>query len=53
MKKRFRLDEGYITENDLDPLFAEFEKLAKGIAALNRSLAVATTKTPFTRPRHW
>ena len=43
------LDEGYVKESDLEPLFDELEKLAKRIAALNRSLAVQTTKTPFTR----
>jgi four helix bundle protein len=41
------LDEGYVTENDLDPLFDEIEKLAKRTVALNRSLNVTTTKTPF------
>ncbi len=43
------LDEGYLTENDLDPLFDEIEKLAKRTASLNRSLFVPTTKTPFNR----
>ena len=43
------LDENYVTETDLDPLFDEIEKLARRIAALNRSLAVDSTKTPFAR----
>lgn len=43
------LDEGYVTESDLDPLFDELERLAKRIASLNRSLAVETSKTPFAR----
>jgi hypothetical protein len=41
--------ESTVMENDLDPLFDEFERLAKRVAALNRSLAVSTTKTPFAR----
>lgn len=44
------LDESYLAENDLDPLFDEIEKPVKRIAALNRSLAVERTKTPFARP---
>lgn len=43
------LDEGYVTETDLDPLFDEMERLAKRIASLNRSLKVEASKTPFTR----
>ena len=43
------LDEGYVTETDLDPLFDEIERLAKRIASLNRSLKVEGSKTPFTR----
>jgi four helix bundle protein len=43
------LDENYVTETDLDPLFDGIEKLARRIAALNRSLAVDSTKTPFAR----
>ena len=46
------LDEGYVGERDLDPLFDELERLAKRIAALNRSLEVETSKTPFARPGH-
>ena len=43
------LDEGYVTEADLDPLFDDIERLAKRTAALNRSLEVQASKTPFTR----
>jgi len=43
------LDEGYVKESDLDPLFDELERLAKRTASLNRSLNVTTTKTPFSR----
>ena len=43
------LDEGYVKENDLEPLLVELERLAKRTAALNRSLSVPTSKTPFTR----
>jgi four helix bundle protein len=45
------LDEGYVTENDLDPLFDEIEKLVKRTASLNRSLFVPTSKTPFNRTK--
>ena len=41
------LDEGYVTEAELDPLFEETERLAKRIVALNRTLEVPTSKTPF------
>ena len=43
------LDEGYVSEMDLDLLFDDLEKLAKRIASLNRSLGVKTSKTPFER----
>lgn len=43
------LDEGYVKESDLDPLFDELERLAKRTASLNRSLNVTTSKTPFNR----
>ena len=43
------LDENYVTESDLDPLFDRLETLAKRIASLNRSLEVTMSKTPFTR----
>jgi four helix bundle protein len=42
-------DESYLSEIELDPLLDDLEKLAKRIAALNRSLEVKTSKTPFTR----
>jgi four helix bundle protein len=45
------LDEGYVKESDLDPLFDRLERLAKRIASLNRSLFVATSKTPFSRAK--
>ena len=44
-------DEGYIKENDLDPLFEELERLAKRTASLNRSLSVPASKTPFSRTK--
>jgi four helix bundle protein len=43
------LDESYVAEGELDPLFERLETLAKRIASLNRSLGVSTSKTPFTR----
>jgi four helix bundle protein len=42
-------DEGYVSENDLDPILGDIEKLAAGIAALNRSLNVKDSKTRFRR----
>ncbi|HEY1716879.1 MAG TPA: four helix bundle protein [Verrucomicrobiae bacterium] len=42
-------DESYVSEMEFDPLLDELEKLAKRIAALNRSLEIKTSKTPFTR----
>jgi four helix bundle protein len=45
------LDEGYVKESDLDPLFDELERLAKRTASLNRSLFVPTSKTPFNRTK--
>jgi four helix bundle protein len=44
------LDEGYLAEKDLEPLFEELERLAKRTASLNRSLEIPVSKTPF--PRH-
>lgn len=44
-------DEGYVKENDLDPLFDELERMAKGTASLNRSLSVPASKTPFSRAK--
>jgi len=43
------LDEAYVAERDVDLLFDDLEKLAAGIAALNRSLAVKESKTRFRR----
>ena len=43
------LDESYVSEKDVDLLFDDIEKLAAGIAALNRSLAVKQSKTRFQR----
>jgi four helix bundle protein len=42
-------DENYVSKIELDPLLDELEKLAKRIAALNRSLEVKISKTPFAR----
>jgi len=43
------LDEGYVNETELDPLLAALEQLSKRTVALNRSLTVTTSKTPFAR----
>jgi four helix bundle protein len=43
------LDEHYVAEKDVHPLFDELEKLARQIAALNRPLSVKHSKTPFGR----
>lgn len=43
------LDESYVSEANLNPLLDHLEKLAKRIAALNRSLDVNNSKTPFAR----
>ena len=45
------LDEGYVKESDLDPLFDELERLAKRTVSLNCSLSVPTSKTPFRRAK--
>ena len=46
------LDDGYVDEAGLDPLFDELERLAKRTTALNRSLEVPASKPPFSpRPR--
>ena len=42
-------DEGYLAVAAMDGLFQEVETLARGLAALNRSLKVAESKTRFTR----
>lgn len=44
-------DEGYVKEGDLEPLFDELEKLARRTVALNRSLSVPASKTPFSRAK--
>jgi four helix bundle protein len=41
------VDEGYISEQEANAVFDDVEKPAKGIAALNRSLQIKGTKTPF------
>jgi four helix bundle protein len=45
------LDEGYIKESELEPLFDGLERLAKRTVSLNRSLSVPTSKTPFSRTK--
>jgi four helix bundle protein len=42
-------DENSAGHLELEPLFGELEKLARRIAALNRSLQVKASKTPFQR----
>jgi hypothetical protein len=42
-------DEGYVTENEMNPLLDELEKPGRQIAALNRTLSVKSSKTPFAR----
>src|SRR5690348_18154765 len=42
-------DEEYVSEAQVNPLFDDMEKVAKGVAALNRSLVVKDSKTPFRR----
>ena len=43
------LDVGYVSQDASATLFDEVEKLARGLAALNRSLRVQQSKTPFPR----
>ena len=43
------LDEGYVSEADLDSLFNSLESLSRRIVSLNRSLKIATSKTSFIR----
>lgn len=43
------LDQRYVAQDAADGLFAEVEIIAKGLAALNRSLRVDQSKTPFSR----
>jgi four helix bundle protein len=40
-------DEGYVSNEPAKSLFEEVERLARGLAALNRSLQVRDSKTPF------
>ena len=42
------LDEGYVKENDLEPLLVELERLAKR-RPLESFLVSANVQTPFTR----
>ena len=44
-------DESYVSDVELNSAKARIEKLAKGIASLNRSLKVSASKTPFCRAR--
>ncbi len=41
------LDEGYVSEQEVSALFDDIERLAKRLAALNRSLQIKNAKTPF------
>jgi four helix bundle protein len=43
------LDESYVNSTELEPFFDELERLARRIAALNRSLLIPVSKTPFAR----
>ena len=45
------LDENYIDEAELDPVLEQASVLAGRIVALNHSLVVTHTKTPFARQR--
>ena len=45
------LDENYVDEEELNPLLEQASALAGRIVALNHSLVVAHTKTPFARQR--
>ncbi|HEY5298146.1 MAG TPA: four helix bundle protein [Verrucomicrobiae bacterium] len=45
------LDKNYVKANEIESFFDELEILAKRIAALNRSLSVLTSKTPFARDK--
>jgi len=44
------LDEGYLAESDTDVLMEKVAAVSAKVAALNRSLKVPTSKTPF-RPQ--
>jgi len=43
------LDENYVSEPELNPVFDDFEKTAMRIVSLNHSLEVKISKTPFER----
>jgi four helix bundle protein len=43
------LDVGYVSPDESAGLLSDVEKLAKGLASLNRSLHVEQSKTPFPR----
>ena len=43
------LDEGFISEFDANALFDQVQTVSAKTAGLNRSLHVATSKTPFPR----
>jgi|ERR1051325_433446 four helix bundle protein len=43
------LDEDYVSEPELGPILDGLERLGRRVAALNRSLEVETSKTPFPR----
>ena len=45
------LDENYLDEAELDPGLEQASALAGRLVALNHSLGVTHTKTPFGRPR--
>jgi four helix bundle protein len=45
------VDESYLAASDVDVVFNQIEKAAGQLAALNRSLNVTTSKTPFARGR--
>jgi four helix bundle protein len=45
------LDESYVNSTELEPFFDELERLARRIAALNRSLLIPVSKTPFARAK--
>ena len=45
------LDEAYLTEIEVEPLLDQMERLARKTAALNRSLEVKGSKTPFQHRR--
>jgi four helix bundle protein len=45
------IDQKYVTNQQVDTALIEIETLAKRIAALNRTLAVDKSKTPFTRQK--